>query len=138
LERSHVRQFGYEELHWIARHVRIYAAHDLEFVVDLYSAVFGYEESSTDEKTSISRSAILGFSSTRRQDYEMAWWSLGEAAPRLLDDHPVMATKAIGRAIAGYVVRRETNSADASLTMFETGATAGTRAALLTIGTPPS
>jgi hypothetical protein len=107
LERPHVRQFGYEELHWVARHVRIYAAHDLEFLVDLYSAVFGYEESSTDEKTNISRSAILGFSSTRRQDYEMAWWSLGEAAPRLLDDHPVMATKAIARAIAGYVLRRE-------------------------------
>ncbi|AXW32863.1 hypothetical protein CJO88_05655 [Ralstonia solanacearum] len=109
LEPEHLRQFGYEELDWITRHVRTYAAHDLEFVVDLYASVFGYEEPLGDTKTNISDSAILGLSSTRRQDYEMAWWLLGQAAPQLLDEHPVEGTKAIARGLDGYIRRRETS-----------------------------
>jgi len=72
LEPEHLRRFGYEELDWITRHIRTYSAHDLDFVIDLYSAIYGHEEGSSDEKTSISSSAILGLTSTRRQDYEMA------------------------------------------------------------------
>jgi hypothetical protein len=108
LESDHLRQFGYEELQWITRHIRTYATHDLVFVVDLYTSIFGYEEPSGDAKTNISTSAILGFSSTRRQDHEMAWWMLGEAAPWLLDGHPVEGTKAIARGLDGYIRRHET------------------------------
>ncbi|PLZ01141.1 hypothetical protein CY652_17825 [Burkholderia sp. WAC0059] len=107
LEPEHLRQFGYEELDWITRHIRSYAAHDLDFAIDLYASIFDYEEPSGDAKTSISSSAIMGFSSTRRQDYEMAWWMLGEAAPWLLDEHPVEGTKAIARGLDGYIRRHE-------------------------------
>ena len=109
LEPEHLRNFGYEEVDWITRHIRTYSAHDLKFVVDLYASIFGYEESSSDAKTNISNSAILGFSSTRRQDYQMAWWMLGEAVPRLLDEHPVEGTKAVARGLDGYVRRHETD-----------------------------
>lgn len=109
LEPDHLRQFGYEELDWITRHMRLYAAHDLEFVVDLYASIFDYEEPSGDAKTSISSSAIMGFSSTRRQDYEMAWWMLGEAAPWLLDEYPAEGAKAIARGLGGYIRRHETD-----------------------------
>lgn len=109
LEPEHLHQFGYEELDWITRHIRTYAAHDLEFVIDMYASIFGYEEPLADAKTNISNSAILGLSSTRRQDYEMAWWLLGEAAPQLLDEHPVEATKAIARGLDGYIRRHETS-----------------------------
>lgn len=107
LEPEHLRQFGYEELDWVTRHIQTYAAHDLEFVVDLYASIFGYEEPWGDAKTNISNSAILGLSSTRRQDYEAAWWLLGEAAPRLLDEHPVEGTKTISRGVDGYIRRHE-------------------------------
>ncbi|WP_180720030.1 hypothetical protein [Paraburkholderia largidicola] len=109
LETEHLQQFGYEELDWITRHIRTYAIHDLEFVVDLYTSIFAYEEPSVDSKTSISNSAILGLSSTRRQDYEMAWWMLCEAAPWLLDEHPVEGTRCIARGIDGYVRRHESS-----------------------------
>lgn len=109
LEPEHLRQFGYEELDWITRHIRTYAAHDLEFVVDLYTSIFGYEEPAGDAKTNISTSAIMGFSSTRRQEYEMAWWFLGEAASWLLDEHPVEGARAIARGLDGYVLRYETS-----------------------------
>ena len=109
LEPEHLRQFGYEELDWVTRHIRGYSAHDLTFVVDLYAAIFGHEERSSDEKTNISASAIMGLTSTRRQDYEMAWWALGEAVPRLLDEHPAAGTRAVARGLAGYVDRHETD-----------------------------
>ena len=109
LEPEHLRQFGYEELEWITRHILTYAAHDLEFVVDLYTSIFGYEEPAGDAKTNISTSAIMSFSSTRRQKYEMAWWLLGEAASRLLDEHPFDGTRAIARGLDGYVLRHETS-----------------------------
>jgi len=112
LEPEHLSQFGYEELDWIARYIQTYAAHDLEFVVDLYASIFGYEEPRGEAKTSISTSAIMGLSSTRRQDYEMAWWMLGEAAPRLLDEHPAEGATAIARGVDGYIRRRETSSED--------------------------
>ncbi|MBU7440923.1 ATP-binding protein [Paraburkholderia fungorum] len=109
LEPEHLRQFGYEELDWITRHIRSYAAHDLDFVIDLYASIFEYEEPSGDAKTSISSSAIMGMSSTRRQDYEMAWWMLAEAAPRLLDEHPAEGTKAVARGLDGYIRRHQTD-----------------------------
>lgn len=109
LEPEHLQQFGYEELDWVTRHIRKYALHDLEFVVDLYASIFGYEEPPGDAKTNISTSAIMGLSSTRRQDYEMAWWALGEAVPGLLDEHPVEGTKAVARGIDGYIYRQKSN-----------------------------
>ncbi|HHT8834235.1 ATP-binding protein [Burkholderia cenocepacia] len=107
LDPEHIRQFGYEELHWIARHVRTYASHDLKFIVDLYASAYDYEEMLRDAKTSISNSAITGLTSTRRQDYEMAWWSLADVAPWLLDEHPAEGTRAIARGLDGYIRRHE-------------------------------
>lgn len=112
IDPAHLQAFGYEEADWISRHVLAYAEHDLDFVVDLYAAIFGYEEKASDTKTSISNSAILGLTSNRRQDYEMAWWMLGEAVAKLLDDHPDGGTRAVARGLAGYILRHETHGED--------------------------
>jgi hypothetical protein len=110
LEPEHLRLVGYEELDWITRHVRTYSTYNLDFVVDLYSAIYSHEERESDAKTNIQRSAILGLTSTRRQDYEMAWYQLAEAVPRLLDEHPVAGTRAVARGLVGYLARHETDS----------------------------
>jgi hypothetical protein len=109
LELEHLGPFGYEELDWITRHIRTYSAYSLEFVIDLYSAIYGHEEGASDEKTNISSSAIFGLTSNRRQDYEMAWHQLKEAVPWLLDEHPSAGTRAVARGLAGYVARHETD-----------------------------
>ena len=108
LEPEHLSHFGYEELDWITRHIRTYSAYSLDFVIELYSAIYGYEEGASDKKTNISSSAIFGLTSNRRQDYQMAWYQLQEAVPWLLDEHPSTGTRAVARGIAGYVARRET------------------------------
>lgn len=110
LDPEHLRQFGHEELSWITRHIQAYAAHDLQFVIDLYESIFAYEETASNTKTSISNSAIMGLSSTRRQDYEMAWYALGEAASQLLNEYPFEGTKAIARGLSGYIHRHKINS----------------------------
>jgi hypothetical protein len=52
--------------------------------VDIYRATYGYVETSEDT-TSLSASALLNLTSSRRQDYESAWYPVSEALPGLLD-----------------------------------------------------
>src|SRR5262249_24843882 len=56
-----------------------------------------------DSATSIGASRILPLRSNRRQDYEMAKWSLKEAFPRFLQDRPVEGIHALIAAMESYV-----------------------------------
>jgi hypothetical protein len=109
IEPTHLAQFGYEELRWLASHIKSLAAYDTQLVIDIYEAAYSYLDTQADEKTNISGSAILSLTSNRRQDYQSSWYQLETAAPALLQSFPREGTRAVARALAGYV-RRERQS----------------------------
>jgi hypothetical protein len=93
--------YGFEEMHWVARDVDEIAAHDPELVSDIYAAVFGHDEPST-EKTDMGGSRILSLTSNRRQDYDGAKWQLGQSFPRFVQGAPVAAARAMARITDAY------------------------------------
>jgi hypothetical protein len=105
IEPSHLAEFGYEELRWLASNIGALAKHDLPLVVDIYQAAYGYEDSRHDAKTNIGNSGILPLTSNRRQDYQSAWYQLEQAAIPLLEESAVEGTRAVAHAILGYVQR---------------------------------
>ena len=105
LEPTHVRQFGFDELSWLAREGKRLLIHSPELVEQLYKAAFGHEESSTDT-TDLGSGRILTLTSTRRQDYEMALYELAELFPRFLERDVLRATSALVAAMQSYVLHR--------------------------------
>lgn len=105
IEIEHLKKHGYEELSWLARHVDVLSQFDPALVIDIYGAAYGFLDEGADEKTNISNSGILSLTSNRRQDYQGAWFQLQEAATAFLEQYPVDGTKAVARAMLGYVNR---------------------------------
>lgn len=95
---------GHEDVPWLTRKVAQIAEYDPGFVVTIYANVFAVTITDTDE-TSLGQSRILPLISNRRQDYEMAQWSLAEYFPTFLERYPRAATVALITAIEGYVKR---------------------------------
>src|SRR5581483_8210846 len=77
-------------------------------------AAYGYLDEDSEQKTSMGCSAILSLTSNRRQDYQSAWFQLQEAAPALLALDPVRGTKAVARALLGYVNRERRSDTQAA------------------------
>jgi hypothetical protein len=105
IELDHLKAHGYEELAWLSRHIDTLSEYDASLVVDIYQAAYGYLDEDSDEKTNMGNSGILSLTSNRRQDYQGSWFQLQEAAPALLTQHPIEGTKAVARAMLGYVNR---------------------------------
>ncbi|WP_315730732.1 MULTISPECIES: ATP-binding protein [unclassified Bradyrhizobium] len=97
-----LREHAHEEMPWLARKVNKIGDSDPSFVPDIYRAVFGHTVTD-DEATSIGDSQILPLRSNRRQDYEMARWTLKEAFPRFLRVHPIEGVHALVAALEAYV-----------------------------------
>jgi hypothetical protein len=121
IDPDQLRQWGYEELHWLARHIRILAKYDLDFVVDAYDAAYGFEDDGRDVKTDMGRSVLLSLSSNRSQDYSMSWHLLAQHVRAVLDISPTHGARAVARAVKGYVVRRESRTRvdNAAATTFD-------------------
>ena len=102
---DHLAKFGFEELHRIADVTPRLIDSFPDFVESVYVAAFDHEESSS-AATSMMASQIMPLVSNRRQDYASALYQLGEGFRGFFDASPVSATKALGRAVEGYV-RRE-------------------------------
>jgi hypothetical protein len=100
----HLKEQGYKELRWIAQQISAIAQSDPVLAIDIYSAAFGYAETSGDA-TDMSNSAILSLRSNRRQDYQGAWFLLSEAIPAILNDNIEAGVRAVVRALDGYVQR---------------------------------
>jgi hypothetical protein len=105
IEPNHLKEHGYKELSWIARHVRAIELNDPALAVDIYRAAYGYAETSGDA-TSIGNSAILPLRSNRRQDYESVWFQLSEALPEILRDNTEAGVRAVVCGLDGYVRRK--------------------------------
>jgi hypothetical protein len=111
-EPTHFQKYADQEIPWLVRRLKPISEADPEFVVEIFSAVFA--ASIPDEsRTSLGQSQILPLTSNRKQDYEIAWWSLCEFLPQFFEAHPLHAIKALIQAISGYVMRVHPISSDA-------------------------
>ena len=103
LEPARFEARGDREMPSLARKVRSISEADPDFAVEIYDVVFGRQITDTST-TSIGDSKILPLLSNRRQDYDMARFSLKEYFPRFLDSHPSHALTVLFGAMAGYIL----------------------------------
>ncbi|MBX3466112.1 MAG: hypothetical protein KF878_04320 [Planctomycetes bacterium] len=101
LEPAHLARFGYEELPRLCLRLEHILPIDPAFVVEVYSAAYGYTEKSTEE-VQLGRSRILSMRSNKRQDYHHARWQLTKLFPEFLEKSPEHATRALARSIAAH------------------------------------
>jgi hypothetical protein len=109
LEPDHVLQFGHEELFRISNELGRLIPLDPSLVEDVYRAAFTIRDLS-DEKTSMMPSRIFGMTSTRKQDYGLARYSLVEKYKEFLESAPIHATCALTAALNVYIEERHGTS----------------------------
>ena len=85
---------AHNEMDWLAREITSIAETDSELAATIYRRVFEHEVDD-DAPTAMGQSQILALTSSRRQEYKMARWSLKETFPEFLKLHPVEATRAM-------------------------------------------
>ena len=101
LEPERVREYGYEELHWLAHEVKALIRLDAELVADMYIAAFSWTE--TDESaTPLSHSQILPMTSNKRQDFQQTRWHLSQHYPKLAEISPFAAARAMIAVVDAY------------------------------------
>jgi hypothetical protein len=110
IEPGHLARIGYEELPMLLHNTQGLIDYTPGFLADCYAAVFGYEEKS-DEPTALYDSRIMPLTSTKKQDYGMARWLLGEAFSQFLDRAPAEATRALVAMVAAYAKHRGVRAA---------------------------
>ncbi len=101
---EHIAQFGFQEMPRLADEVDRLIAVAQEFVAEVFTSAFAYEEKSK-ETTDMGGSRILSMTSTRKQDYGMAHYHLVKAFPAFLAQAPEHATKALIGILEAYVPR---------------------------------
>lgn len=117
--RDRLDRFGHEEVPAVCYKIQTVGEVDPEFVSTVvYPVVFDYQVTG-DQQTTISHSQILNLTSNARQDYGMAHWSLGEYLPKFLQLHPKAATRAVIRAVEGYVAREHPFADNAVIVKLE-------------------
>jgi hypothetical protein len=113
LEPDHVLEFGHEELFRISNELQRLISLDPTLVEDVYRAAFTLFDLS-DEKTAVMPSRIFGMTSTRRQDYGLARYSLVEKYKDFIESAPLHATRALIAALNTYAEDRGGSSVTAS------------------------
>ena len=111
LEEVHLLQFGFEELPWITRNIKHLFRHSPSFAEELYKRAFAFKESS-DAPTAMVPSQIFSFTSNRRQDYNMALYSLVEAFPELMDTDLPAAIRIVVAAGNHYALQDHASSSE--------------------------
>lgn len=101
-EPEHLRHYGYQELHWLARYVSRLVEIDPEFVKDLYGATFSWTDPDSQSAVPMGSGRILPMRSNRKQDYEHAQWQLAQSYPAFISASPVIAIRAMIDVIRGY------------------------------------
>jgi hypothetical protein len=118
IEPTHLATYGYEEAQWLVRDLKEISVCDPEFVADVYVAVFGHDEPST-ESTDISGSRILALTSNRRQDYKHSKWQLAQDYPHLVRLAPLPATRAMIGVVDAYVRNKHRDSSGPAIDTFD-------------------
>jgi hypothetical protein len=104
LEPSHLQRYGFLEMPRITDEIELLIANDPELVEEIYIKVFSYKESS-EEKTSMG-GRILNLQSTKRQDFQMAQWRLGEAFQFFIKSFPIEAIRSLLTLIPSYIAEK--------------------------------
>ena len=94
--------FPIEFLTRLTEHIDKIWGYDPKFVGAIYHVVFAHRETS-DELTN-KGSPILGFGSTRRQDYRMCQYLLIEHFPNFLQAAPLAATRAVIQGLNFFII----------------------------------
>ena len=103
-EPSRLQTHGWEEVPALCRQIKNIAPIDPDLAMIIYRETF--EFSVTEEhKTQMGNSQIMPLTSTARQDYDMARYSLTEFAPKFLVKNPREAVAAIVAATEGFIAR---------------------------------
>ncbi|MBG21413.1 MAG: hypothetical protein CML31_15925 [Rhizobiales bacterium] len=113
-------EHAHEDMEWLTREVEHIAQYDPDFVVNIFATVFGHDVRD-EQKTLMGNSRILPMSSTRRQDYEMARWSLKEAFPDFIAAHPSHGARALLTTIAGYITIQRPRSTAQDVVVIRIG-----------------
>ena len=88
IDPEHLARYGYGgKTGWIARELKDISEVDPELVADMYAAIFGFEEPSTDT-TNMSGSQIFALTSNKKQDYEQANRPVLGILPALFSELP--------------------------------------------------
>jgi len=101
LEPSHLSQYDFEEMPWLAREVKHLIPIDPFLVEEIYRVAFTHQVLSK-EPTPLVQSFILPLRSNRQQDYQMALYELAEAFPEFLEHSPERATRALIAVMEAY------------------------------------
>jgi hypothetical protein len=103
LEPVHLAAHGYQELPRLAGELGGILAADPALVEDVYRAALAHDEESDAATALGGESQIMALRSNRRQDYELALYSLGELFPQFMAVAPVEATGAVIAAVEARV-----------------------------------
>ena len=95
--------FPIEFLTRLTEHIDKIWSHDPEFVGSIYRETFAYHE--TDDELLNKGSLILGFGSTRRQDYRMCQYRLMKHFPDFLQAAPLPAAQAVIESLNFCIIR---------------------------------
>jgi len=110
-EAKRLSNFAVTEVPAICRIIEKLATLDPSFGEQIYRKTYGFEVAS-EQKTSIGKSQILPLTSTARQDYDMARYSLIEFIEVFLKLHPDHAISTIIHTVDAYVAREHSLQPD--------------------------
>jgi signal recognition particle GTPase len=115
---DHLRQYGFEEMPWLAREAHTLMQRDPVLVEEIYITAFQFRDES-DAPTAMNPSRILRLSGNRRQDYGMARYQLAAVFPQYQATFPENATRAAIAAVEGYVREERSLPSDSTPEAFD-------------------
>ena len=102
LDLTQADNFPIEFLTRLTEHVDKIWGHDPEFVGSIYFTAFAHHE--TSDALTTKGSPILGFGSTRRQDYRMCQFRLIQHFPNFLQAAPLIAAQAVIQSLNFFII----------------------------------
>ncbi|MGP9812927.1 ATP-binding protein [Rhodopseudomonas sp. NSM] len=103
-EPSRFEAHGHDDIPWLTRKIDQIARVRPEFAAEIFGVAFS-KKVTDDSPTSLGNSRILSLTSNRRQDFEMAHWTLAQYLPKFFLLTPRFAARALVDSIRGYVER---------------------------------
>ncbi len=110
---EHMEQFADSDMHWLAQETNKIGEADPGLAVEIYRTVFTHVIKK-DSKTSLGNSKILPMTSNRKQDFELAQWSLKEAYSEFLRQNPMEGVRAMTAVADAYVANEHTRGEKSS------------------------
>lgn len=114
---DHLKEYGYQEMLPISWEIKELISLDVNLVEEIYNTVFTFRDDKPDVTQMPGR--ILQLSSNRRQDYDMALFSLAESYHLFLKNAPIEGTRVVISAIGFHIEHEENLSSDAQKELFE-------------------